>query len=426
MSRSKKFRRVALAGAMASTTLVTAVGVTSAGAASSSPGVTGNSVKIALLTSLSGPIAPLYANTEKAFDAVIDAQNAKGGVDGRKIQVVPEDDTSSVQGALAAAQDAVGNKGVFALAAVSTATEGPTRYLYEQGVPVVGASYEGGFGTQPYTNMFASDTGSIDQHYPAYSLPGTFYKQHGATNVAVLGFSDPGSTATSKAGAVSFQKAGLKVGYENLTLTYGDSNFSTEVVAMKNAGIDAIYAPTSNTTELGLFQQAEQAGIDVKVMDQVTTYGPALPASSAWSSLVGHGAYFQLGWLPAQVKNAASEAMMANLEKYAGYKSTDFPDFGAMEGYLAATLFIRGLQATGKDLTRANFIKDLRAVKSYNANGLLPHTINYSTIFGHDPNPECYYFLKATTNGFAPLSSTPVCGTQIPNSDQIAHPASGG
>ncbi|HEX4219028.1 MAG TPA: ABC transporter substrate-binding protein [Acidimicrobiales bacterium] len=404
----------------------TSVEVTSAGAASSSQGVTSNTVKVAILTSLTGPIAPLYANAVKAFEAPIDAQNAKGGVDGRKIVVVPEDDASSVPGALAAAQDAVGNKDVFALAAVSTATEGPTRYLYQQGVPVVGASYEGGFGTLPYTNMFGADTGSIDQHYPAFTLPGTFYKEKGATNVAVLGFTDPGSTATSKAGALSFKKAGLKVGYENLSLSYGNSDFSTEVVAMKNAGIDAIYAPTSNTTELGLYKQAIQAGIKVKVMDQVTTYGPALAKSSDWNTLVKGNAYFQLGWLPAQVHNAASAAMMANLEQYGGYKASDFPDFGAMEGYLAATLFIKGLQVAGKDLTRQSFINNLRQVKSYNANGLIPETINFSTVFGHDPNPTCYYFLTAKPSGFVPLSNSPVCGTKIPNSNQIANPASVG
>lgn len=414
------------ASGSSNTTTPSGANSSSKNSGSSAPGVTATSVKVALLTSLSGPIAPLYANTVKAFEAAADAQNALGGVDGRQIQVVPEDDTSSVQGALAAAQDAVGNKKVFALAAVSTATEGPTRYLWQQGVPVVGASYEGGFGTQPYTNMFGADTGSIDQHYPAYTQPGLFYKQHGATNVAVLGFSDPGSTATSKAAAFSMKQAGLKVGYENLTLTYGDSNFSTQVVAMKNAGIDAIYAPTSNTTELGLLQQAVQAGIKVKVMDQVTTYGPTLPSSSVWPILVNSGTYFQISWVPAQVKNPASEAMLANLQKYAGYKPTDFPDFGAMEGYLAATLFIKGLQVTGGDLTRQNFIKSLRGVNNYNAGGLMASTVNFSTIFGHDPNPQCYYFLQAQTSGFVPVSDQPICGTQIPNSDQIAHPASAG
>ena len=407
--------------------MLTVAGGLPAGAASAgnTEGVTSSAVRVALLTSFTGPIAPLYVNTQKGFEAPIDAQNAKGGVNGRKIVVVPEDDASSPQGALAAAQDAVGNKNVFALAAVSSSTEGPTRYLWENGVPVVGATYEGGFGTQPYTNMFGADTGSIDQHYPANTLIGKFYKEHGATNVAVLGFSDPGSSATSKAAVVSMKKAGLKIGYENLSLVYGNVNFATEVVAMKNAGIDAIFCPTSNTTELAIYQQAVQAGIDVKMMDQVTTYSPSLPSSSAWSSLQ-HGVFFQVSWLPAQVHNAASATMMSTLEKYAGYKASSFPDFGAMEGYLAATLFIKGLEATGKDLTRQKYIHDLRQVKNYNAGGLMSNTVNYPTIFGHNPNPMCSFFLSAGATTFVPVDTKPVCGVQIPNSNQIANPSSAG
>jgi branched-chain amino acid transport system substrate-binding protein len=410
--------------AMSAGVLIGVSGPASA-AGNNTEGVTSSNVRVAVMTSLTGPIAALYVNTVKDFKAVIDAQNAKGGVDGRKITVVPEDDASSPAGALTAAQDAVGNKNVFALAAVSSSTEGPTRYLWQNGVPVVGATYEGGFGTEPYTNMFGSDTGSIDQHYPANTLIGKFYKAHGGTNIAVLGFSDPGSTATSKAAIASFQKAGLKVGYTNLNLVYGNVNFATEVVAMKAAGINAIFCPTSNTTELAIYQQAVQAGINVKMMVQVTTYGPALPPSSAWSSLQ-HGVYFEVSWLPAQVKNSASALMLATLQKYAGYKPGQFPDFGGMEGYLAATLFIQGLKATGKDLTRTNYIKDLRKVKNYNGGGLMASTINYSTVFGHNPNPSCEYFLSAGATTFVPVSNKPICGTQIPNSDQIPNPSSAG
>ena len=45
---------------------------------------------------------------------------------------------------------------------------------------------------------------------------------------------------------------------------------------------------------------------------------------------------------------------------------------------------IKGLELAGKNPRRANVIKDLRGLKSYTANGLLPNPINYSTIFGHD------------------------------------------
>jgi len=68
----------------------------------------------------------------------------------------------------------------------------------------------------------------------------------------------------------------------------------------------------------------------------------------------------------------------------------------------------------GPNPTRATVIKDLRGLKSYNVNGLLPKPINYATIFGHDQSPICAWVMQAEKTGFKALSSQPVCGTDIP------------
>ncbi|HEY6471723.1 MAG TPA: hypothetical protein VIY26_02445, partial [Acidimicrobiales bacterium] len=74
----------------------------------------------------------------------------------------------------------------------------------------------------------------------------------------------------------------------------------------------------------------------------------------------------------------------------------------------------KGLQLAGPNPTRANVIKDLRNLKSYNANGLLPQSINFSTIFGHDPAQECSWVVQATTTGFKMAGTQPYCGKDLP------------
>ncbi len=64
--------------------------------------------------------------------------------------------------------------------------------------------------------------------------------------------------------------------------------------------------------------------------------------------------------------------------------------------------------------SRAAVIRDLRGLKSYNVNGLLPNSINYSTIFGHDLAKQCTWIMQATTTGFKAVSPQPCCGTDIP------------
>jgi hypothetical protein len=75
---------------------------------------------------------------------------------------------------------------------------------------------------------------------------------------------------------------------------------------------------------------------------------------------------------------------------------------------------IKGIQLAGKNPTRAAVIKDLRGLKSYNVNGLLPQSLDYATNFGHDPKEECTWMMQAKPNGFVPVSATPFCGHDIP------------
>jgi hypothetical protein len=106
--------------------------------------------------------------------------------------------------------------------------------------------------------------------------------------------------------------------------------------------------------------------------------------------------------------------MQAAMEKYAHFTKTQFPTFGQYESWAGADLMIKGLEMAGSNPTQANVIKDLRGLKSYNVNGLLPESINYSTIFGHDLPKTCAWVMQAEKTGFKLVSPTPTCGTDLP------------
>src|SRR5690348_16057400 len=77
---------------------------TEAGNKASAPGVKSSSINVALITSLTGSDSSNSITIPKGFRARIDAQNAAGGVNGRQITFVIEDDQSSVSQAQTAAQ----------------------------------------------------------------------------------------------------------------------------------------------------------------------------------------------------------------------------------------------------------------------------------------------------------------------------------
>jgi branched-chain amino acid transport system substrate-binding protein len=80
---------------------------------------------------------------------------------------------------------------------------------------------------------------------------------------------------------------------------------------------------------------------------------------------------------------------------------------------------IKGIQMAGSNPTRAAVIKDLRSLKAYNGNGILPITIDYSTIFGHNPPTTCSWYLRAQKSGFVPVSAQTFCGHDVPGTSTV-------
>ena len=126
---------------MASILVCTAqVGASAAasGNTASAPGVTPTTIKIGILSDLSGTASSSFADTPGAMEARFKAINAAGGIDGRKITWVVDDTTSTPAGAETGAKDLVENKGVFAIAELSSAFYGAAPYLAQAGIPVTG------------------------------------------------------------------------------------------------------------------------------------------------------------------------------------------------------------------------------------------------------------------------------------------------
>ncbi len=382
------------------------VGATATTAAASPAPIT-----IAYITSLTGLGAPETASSPAAFKARLDLQNAQGGVDGHKLVPLIIDDmsgnpTTGVQSAI--------SKGAFGLVSQSVLFTVAARYPQQAGMPVTG-SYDSGpeWGTQPYTNMFASDNGSVNPKYPVSTLLGNFLKSHGATVLGSYGYSIAVASSRAAIGnADSFEHAGGKVGVLDTTVPFGGTDFTSEALTAKQKGIDAMVPNMDNDSNYALATALEQAGVKLKAALFATGYEPDVINSPAWSVLQGD--YFLSLFRPFSLPNAGTMQMQAAMEKYAGFTKSDFPSFGQYEAWAGADLMIKGLELAGPNPTQAKVIKDLRGLKAYNANGLLPITINYSTIFGHNPQPTCTWVMQAVKSGFVPVSSQPVCGTDLP------------
>jgi len=367
-------------------------------------------ITIALITSLTGPGADQFLPGPDAFTARIAEQNAMGGVNGHMIKGIIIDDQTT-QPTLAI-QDAL-SQGAFGIVAESPLFFVGAKIPQQQGVPVTGGSVDGAeWGEQPYTNMFAADTGSVDPAQPASTLAGKFMKQHGGTIIGAYGYSLGG---TSKSGAVnatkSFAHAGGTTGVLDTTVPISSVDFTGDAIVAKQDHVNAVYPSMGNESNNALVTAFQQEGVNPNVTLLPTGYQQSVESSPAWHSL--QGTYFASMFRPFSAPDAGTEAMDAAMEKYAHFTKSQFPTFAEYEAWVGTDLMIQGLKMAESNPTRPNVIKDLRSITSYDADGIDPTPINYSTVFGHYASPDCRWYLQAETSGFKLLSPTPECGTWL-------------
>jgi ABC-type branched-subunit amino acid transport system substrate-binding protein len=372
-------------------------------------------ITIAYVTDVTGEGAAENASSPSGFEARLAQQNAQGGVHGHKLVPLVIDDQTNPSQIATAVQEA--DSKAFGIVSQSPLMFLAAKYPHQAGVPVTG-TYDDGpeWGTQPYTNMFASDEGSVNPKYPVNTEIGTFLKAHGGTVLGSYGYGiSPSSSRAAIATADSFKDAGGKVGVLNTTVPFGSVAFSSIALAAKQAGINAMVPAMDANSNYALALALAQAGVKLKATLYATGYEPDAINSPAWNTL--QGAYFFSPFRPWSLPNSGTQQMQAAMEKYAHFTKSQFPTFGQYEAWAGADLMIKGLELAGSNPTQAAVIKDLRNLKSYNDNGLLPQTINYSTIFGHDLPKQCAWVMQAHKTGFTAISSSPVCGTDVPNTD---------
>jgi branched-chain amino acid transport system substrate-binding protein len=369
-------------------------------------------ITIAYVTDVTGAGSSQNASSPAGFNARIALQNAQGGVHGHKLVPLVIDDQTSPSQINTAVQEA--DSKAFGIVSQSPLFFLAAKYPHQAGVPVTGTYDDGGeWGTQPYTNMFASDEGSVNPKYPVNTQIGDFLKARGGTVLGSYGYSvSPSSSRAAIATADSFKHAGGKVGVLDTTVPFGGVDFTSAALTAKQNHIDAMVPAMDANSNYALATALQQAGVKLKATLYATGYQPDVINSPAWSTL--QGSYFFSPFRPWPLPNTGTQQMQNAMEKYAHFTKSQFPTFGQYESWAGADLMIKGLQMAGANPTHEAVIHSLRGLKSYNANGLLPQNINYSTIFGHDLPKTCAWVMQAQKNGFTPYSSAPVCGTDLP------------
>ncbi len=388
--------------------LTLAVVAPPAGAAND-PGVTNKKITVGYIFSETGQAGSTFKNAGTACQARVDRQNANGGVNGRKIDLIAIDDKSAGDN-LTATKDLIQNRNAFVIVNNSSFAFLSYRTMLENKVPMIGGGYDGNYygkpGNESIFSALNAPFGDLTTDSTAVLL-----KQLGAKKVGVVAY---GASASSTASAkltqdLAVPKEGLEAVYTNTAVDFGSTDVGPIVLGFKNAGADGAYLPLVAASNFAILQGLEQNGVKMKGVVMPTGYGQDL-LDSPTAQILGPQDVFTTQWQPVELKTKATKRFQADLKKYAGY--TGVPDFGQYTGYTTCELMILGLQNAGKTPTRDGFVTGLRKLGSYDAAGLNCGPIDISAEhYGKFPLHGCTYAVKVKNGKFVVLNK----GKPIPS-----------
>jgi branched-chain amino acid transport system substrate-binding protein len=371
---------------------------------------------IGYITDETGPTSSTYINAVQGAQARIDAQNATGGVDGHKLELVAEDDQSTPTGNSTAAHLLV-SKGAFGIIEDNSGAFGSSRYLNQLGVPVVGVSVDGPeWGEQPNTNMFSIgdlySTTPFDGYYWTYSSSGAELKALHVTKLAQVVFNI--SSAINAANTIFAQAKSYGVSDCLDALLPSNGNLNPTILQIKKLGCNGVEVLSVLSTCTTVAEDLKQAGVNAKLICATSYDQSLLNQPTALAAMQGTYTTASFNVL-AKNPPPAVKLMLDRLKKYTSFAG-GIPSDNIEYSYEAADAMINGLELAGPNPSRAAFISKLRNVSNYTVEGLLTTPIIFSHFgtLGMIPKKACGPLLEIKGKNFVPAFN--VCGTLVKGS----------
>jgi branched-chain amino acid transport system substrate-binding protein len=327
-------------------------------------------IKIGTIQPLTGAIAVYGKNVTNAVQLAVDEVNAAGGIGGKKVELVVEDDSFKPDNTVAAFKKLVTKDQVVAIvgALTSNCTLSITALAQSAKIPLI---------TPTSTNDKVTDAGDyIFQACYKDSFQGKVVANF-ATN-----------TLKAKTVAILFDNAndyskGLKTNFEatftadggqvvSESYATGDKDFNAQIAKLKAAKPDALFLPDYYSAVSLIAKQIRAAGITAPLL-----------GADGWDDAVGTdnadlvGAYYSNHFSKESASDVAKAYMAAYNTKY-GYDT----DALAALGYDATKILLGAVAAADKagKLTSEEIRNQLAATKGTFVTGDISFDANRNTV----------------------------------------------
>lgn len=363
--------------------LITLAGTASAAA----PGVTDSEIKIGEVLMLSGPAAFIGKSAYVGSKLAAEEINAAGGVNGRKLTMIYEDDGYVPARSVAAMRKLIDVDGVFAVTG-TTGGSGVTAVMpvvEEAGVPTI-------VHVAPNTSVLNPRRANVFMIGPDYDIAayqGIEYlvKHQGKADAkfGVLYQNDDYGKGVLKGYREAMKDFNLTNAAE-VPYQRGAKDFSAEALKLKSAGVEVLYLGTTVTEPAGMLSEAHRLGMDTLV--PIGNWAAGLPATVKLAAQYGYDYYFSDYY--ASLNGPVGRKLVDSAKTHLSDDEVEALSRYSVSGYVGVMVMAEAIRRCGDTVTRECVIKQLAALEDFDTGGLTS-PISFDNEAGHaTPEIEMY------------------------------------
>ena len=344
----------------------TAMLLCSAASAQTLQGITRDEIRIGTHLDLSGPISFWGVPQRNGHLMAVEEINADGGVHGRKIKLLVEDNAYDPKRGVLATQKLVQQDKVFALVGVlgTPVVMAQMPIALEAGIPHMYPGSPSRMMFEPYHKLKFSLATPYDE---TTKVGVRYFADKGKKRVAVIYQDDDFGKEIRDAVVAQAKASGMEIvaeaGYKR-----GDTVFSSQVARARQGNPDLVLLGTIVRETVGVMTEAKKLGWKP---DFLVTQAGCNQSVADLGRDNTEGLYALCQYVPFDFDNEppAVKAWMVRYEKRFNVK----PDVSAAMTYDMQKLTALALERAGKEVTVDNFIKASESIR------------NWQNIFGSPP-----------------------------------------
>ncbi|MBN9370613.1 MAG: hypothetical protein ABS53_05955 [Hydrogenophaga sp. SCN 70-13] len=347
-----------------------AIGLLAAGAtfsaAAQQQGVTDTEIVLGDILPLSGPPALLGVAHNLGVKVAVAEANAAGGINGRKLRLITEDDGYVPSRTIQGVRKLVNSDKIFAFTSISgtAQSQAAMSIIKQSGLPAMApiTTYEGLY-KPTIKNVFAV---GYDMREAVYGLVSMMADRYPNKKWAVISQDDEYGENVREGFERAAKEKKLQV-VSSQIFKKGQSDFSSEILKVKQSGAEALMAGGVLGENITMTKELERIGHKIPVG---VTYVSRVPASAKMMGSAGENVY-TVDYVYLE-SSPEAKGFMDKMEKYLTAEERGRANRYSFTGYAATRALFTAMERCGKALTADCTNAELAKLKNLETGAMTP------------------------------------------------------